>query len=102
MLMLKEPSVSDAKRHDELGMKRPITRRDFLNGAALTVGGTLALSGNVWAEVFGLPKSPIDTPAYYPPARTGLRGSHDGSWEVAHEMRDGSGAKPSLITSPTT
>jgi spermidine dehydrogenase len=25
----------------------------------------------------------------YPPALTGLRGSHDGSWEVAHELRDG-------------
>ncbi len=85
--------MSDAKREDELGMKRAITRRDFLNGAALTVGGAFALSGNVWAEVFGLPKSPLespkDAPAYYPPAKTGLRGSHDGSWEVAHEMRDG-------------
>jgi spermidine dehydrogenase len=85
--------VSDPKRESELGMKRAITRRDFLNGAALAVGGSLALSGNVWAEVFGLPKSPIespvDAPAYYPPAKTGLRGSHDGSWEVGHEMRDG-------------
>jgi spermidine dehydrogenase len=70
-------------------MKRTITRRDFLNGASLAIGGTLALSGNVWAEVFGLSKSPVDSAAYYPPARTGLRGSHDGSWEVAHEMRDG-------------
>src|SRR5262249_37426875 len=26
---------------------------------------------------------------YYPPAKTGLRGSHDGSWEVAHSLRDG-------------
>src|SRR5208283_3808283 len=26
---------------------------------------------------------------YYPPAKTGMRGSHDGSWEVAHAMRDG-------------
>jgi spermidine dehydrogenase len=25
----------------------------------------------------------------YPPARTGLRGNHPGSWEVAHAMRDG-------------
>jgi spermidine dehydrogenase len=90
---MKETGVSDAKRKDELGIKRAITRRDFLNGAALTVSGSLALSGNVWAEVFGLPKSPLESPrdaaAYYPPAKTGLRGSHDGSWEVAHEMRDG-------------
>src|SRR6185436_16775329 len=26
---------------------------------------------------------------YYPPARTGLRGTHDGAWEVAHAVRDG-------------
>ncbi len=25
----------------------------------------------------------------YPPERTGLRGSHPGSYEVAHEIRDG-------------
>jgi spermidine dehydrogenase len=70
-------------------MKRTITRRDFLNGASLAIGGTLAWPGSVWAEVFGLPESPVDPATYYPPARTGLRGSHDGSWEVAHEMRDG-------------
>ncbi len=43
----------------------------------------------------GLALSPLDvlaeTPAggRYPPALTGLRGSHDGSWEVAHSLRDG-------------
>ena len=74
---------------DDLGMRRTISRRDFLNGASLAVGGSLALSGNVWAEVFGLAGSPIDAPAYYPPAKTGMRGSHDGSWEVAHAMTAG-------------
>jgi spermidine dehydrogenase len=84
--------VDDERRDAELGMKRPITRRDFLNGMSLAIGGSLALSGNVWAEVFGLPGSPVDPekdPGYYPPAKTGLRGSHDGSWEVAHSLRDG-------------
>ena len=28
-------------------------------------------------------------PAAYPPALTGLRGSHDGSFETAHALRDG-------------
>jgi spermidine dehydrogenase len=28
-------------------------------------------------------------PRYYPPALTGMRGSHPGSFEVAHELRDG-------------
>jgi len=30
-------------------------------------------------------------PDYYPPAQTGLRGSHAGSFEVAHRVRDGGG-----------
>jgi spermidine dehydrogenase len=33
---------------------------------------------------------PQDAPGYYPPARTGMRGSHPGSYEVGHGMRDGS------------
>jgi spermidine dehydrogenase len=82
-----------AEKHDfELGMNRKIARRDFLNGVALTVGGTLVSPGDMWAEAFGLPDSPVDPekePGYYPPAKTGLRGSHDGSWEVAHALRDG-------------
>jgi spermidine dehydrogenase len=84
--------VSDAKHDAELGMKQPITRRDFLNGFSLAVGGSLALPGGLWGEVFGLPGSPVAAekdPSYYPPAKTGLRGSHDGSWEVAHALRDG-------------
>jgi spermidine dehydrogenase len=84
--------VSDAKRDRKLGMQRPIARRDFLNGLSLSVAASCALPGNVWAETLGLPASPFEPekdPQYYPPARTGLRGSHDGSWEVAHAMRDG-------------
>ena len=30
-----------------------------------------------------------DAPGYYPPARTGMRGSHPGSFENAHALRDG-------------
>ena len=32
------------KKEDELGMSCPITRRDFLNGVAIGVGGILAAS----------------------------------------------------------
>jgi spermidine dehydrogenase len=84
--------VTDAKRDAELGMSRPINRRDFLNGFSLAIGGSLALPRGIWTEAFGLPTSPIDpekSPDYYPPAKTGMRGSHDGSWEVAHALRDG-------------
>jgi spermidine dehydrogenase len=74
-------------------MNRPIKRRDFLNGFGIAVGASLAMPHEVWGEAFGLPHSPFveaaDHASYYPPAKTGLRGSHDGSWEVAHALRDG-------------
>jgi spermidine dehydrogenase len=85
-----DPPVKKAKRSDQLGMRRAITRRDFLNGTSLAIGASLALPGNVWAEAFGLSGSQAaNAPIDYPPGKTGLRGSHDGSWEVAHELRDG-------------
>jgi spermidine dehydrogenase len=60
-----------------------ITRRDFLNGAAMAVGsllpGTPLLAGEA-------PQNPPG--AYYPPALTGLRGSHPGSFETAHALRN--------------
>jgi spermidine dehydrogenase len=64
-------------------MTRDITRRDFLNGVGVTITGSLASASPL--SVFGL----AEEAARYPPALTGLRGSHDGSWEVAHEMREG-------------
>ncbi|WP_426955560.1 NAD(P)-binding protein [Muricoccus radiodurans] len=53
-----------------------ITRRDFLNGFALTVAA--GLSPRAALAQLG--------PASYPPALTGLRGSHDGSYEAAHRL----------------
>ncbi len=83
----------DGKKRDlELGMAREITRRDFLNGFSVAVGSSLVHSKSHWLDVFGLPQSPLDPekdPNYYPPALTGMRGSHDGSWETAHALRDG-------------
>jgi spermidine dehydrogenase len=89
-------------RDRELGMDRDITRRDFLNGIAVGAGGLLAaawLPGMATTEGAALPApwgvgrgtvaGPQDAPGYYPPARTGMRGSHPGSYEVGHAMRDG-------------
>ena len=76
----------------DLGIDRRITRRDFLNGFSIAIGGSFALSDYKWLETFGLPQSPFapeKNPSYYPPSLTGMRGSHDGSWEVAHQLRDG-------------
>jgi spermidine dehydrogenase len=52
-----------------------ITRRDFLNGVALTIASGLTPAAQVKAD-----------PSRYPPALAGLRGQHDGSFEVAHAV----------------
>ncbi len=68
---------------EELGMRRGITRRDFLDGVAVSIGAVAAgslLGGTASADSRG---------SYYPPALTGMRGSHDGSFEIAHSLRGG-------------
>ncbi|MEP5566506.1 MAG: FAD/NAD(P)-binding protein [Halioglobus sp.] len=70
----------------ELGMKREITRRDFIHDAALATMG-LGLPLNLSAQ--GMEDA---STAYYPPTQTGLRGSHPGSFENAHRLaREGKG-----------
>lgn len=75
----------------DLGMDRPITRRDFLNGVAVALTSTVIRPP--WLEAYGLPPDLQPDAALddYPPARTGLRGSHPGSFEVAHRLRDRKG-----------
>jgi len=74
-------------RDADLGMDCPITRRDFLNGMALVVGGSLVPASLLPASEFA--SYPEKAPDYYPPLLTGMRGSHPGSFEVAHSVRDG-------------
>jgi len=79
-------------------MQHKITRRDFLNGVSVGVGGTIVSATGV-SKVFGADAllaaaaldqfSPEDGPGYYPPAKMGMRGNHDGSFTFAHLMRDG-------------
>src|SRR5580692_7072828 len=77
----------------ELGMDRAITRRDFLNGVAIGVGGALA-GGAIGPETL-LAAAALDdfapekTANYYPPALMGMRGNHDGTFTFAHRLRDG-------------
>ena len=69
-----------------LGLDRAITRRDFLNGVALSVvGSALAPELARAAQQEFAPERAAD---YYPPTRVGMRGSHAGSFEVAHQLRD--------------
>jgi spermidine dehydrogenase len=77
------------KRDHDLGLGEPITRRDFLNGVALTVGGSLIPAEMAAALAFDLPPSAQQKAGYYPPILTGLRGSHEGSFETAHQVKDG-------------
>jgi spermidine dehydrogenase len=56
-----------------------ITRRDFLNGTALAIASGLTAAAQLAAA-----------PSRYPPALTGMRGQHPGSFEIAHAFaRDG-------------
>ncbi len=85
--------MSEAKRNNELGMVREITRRDFLNGVAIGVGGTL-VGGGIGTETLLAAAvldefAPEKAPNYYPPARMGMRGNHDGTFTFAHRLRDG-------------
>ena len=84
--------MSERESDRQLGMHKPILRRDFLNGMSVAIGASLVQPSSFWSEVLATedkPFAPEKAPGYHPPANTGMRGSHDGSWEVAHAMRDG-------------
>jgi len=75
------------KRDKELGVCRQITRRDFLNGVAVAAGSALfPFTSSALTRARETRKNSAE---YYPPALTGLRGSHPGSFEVMHAVRDG-------------
>src|SRR5579859_5432947 len=79
---------TNQKEDQELGMSRAITRRDFLNGVAVGVGGILAASHGM-AAFDAQEFAPEKASGYYPPALTGMRGNHDGAFTFAHRLRDG-------------
>ena len=65
-------------------MDPKISRRDFLNGVSVAIGASLLPGcGKSGEHVANVPF------AYYPPAETGMRGSHPGSFEVAHATVQG-------------
>src|SRR5712692_4586988 len=67
-------------------MNRAIPRRDFLNGMAVAAGTALSARLLPGFETEHVADTARD---YYPPVLTGMRGSHEGSFEVAHQVRDG-------------
>ena len=71
-------------RDRQLGMDTDISRRDFLNGVRVAIGASLLPSTSNAIDI-----GEQDLAGYYPPRLSGMRGSHDGSFEVAHSLRDG-------------
>jgi spermidine dehydrogenase len=64
-----------------------VTRRDFLDGVALTAG---AMASGLLPTAIATAEEAAaqDAAGYYPPSLTGLRGNHPGSFEAAHALRD--------------
>ena len=83
----------------DLGEDRRIPRRDFLQGALVAAATTLA-GPLLRAYAAELPAGAAaqDAPGYYPPLLNGLRGSHPGSFEDAHALRDGHQPGPATDT----
>ena len=70
-------------------MDRPISRRDLLHGMGALAVSTLIPGRALADEMLALERAG-GAAAGYPPALTGLRGNHVGSFEVAHQLaRDG-------------
>ena len=75
--------MGEDRRDRELGMDRPISRRDFMDGVAVTIGGAVLA-----AHTPAVGAQEMKTPNY-PPALTGLRGDQDQVFRYAHKLRDG-------------
>lgn len=67
-------------------MAERITRRDFMSGVAVGVGASLLSPTDVLAAAGPPLAAQSAASPYYPPTLTGMRGSHPGSFEVAHDL----------------
>jgi spermidine dehydrogenase len=84
--MQEDPENNSGRSDRDLGMDRPILRRNFLNGISAGLAGAMLVPGAALAQE----RNPATASGadYYPPDQTGMRGSHAGSFEVAHDLRD--------------
>ena len=71
-----------------LGMDRRISRRDVLHGAGALAAASLIPGRALADQILALDRAGTGAAAY-PPALTGLRGNHVGSYEVAHQLARG-------------
>ena len=75
-----------------------ITRRDFLNGTALTIAAGMAPSGLVRAAGAASGASSASVAmGNYPPALTGLRGNHAGTYTLAHSLAREGASYPGVL-----
>lgn len=58
-----------------------VTRRDFLNGVAISI-----VAGMAPTQILKASERTATQTLYYPPTLTGLRGNHPGSFEGAHAL----------------
>ncbi|SVE55342.1 uncharacterized protein METZ01_LOCUS508196, partial [marine metagenome] len=73
----------------KLGLNIAITRRDVLNGMGAMVAGAIVGGHSVTHAADVAAGNSLAMPVrqpYYPPALMGMRGSHAGSFEVAHQV----------------
>mgnify|MGYP005635209079 FL=1 len=75
-------------------MKKNVTRRDFCNGVIIGTGVNVLSPLNLFGQSDLLTHELGASISNYPPMLNGMRGSHQGSFEVAHALA-WAGQKPS-------
>ena len=79
-------------KDQKLGMNRPISRRDVIHGIGTITAGAIAAKTTAspfTSDEKNRAASNLATAmpsGGYPPAYTGMRGNHPGSFEVAHQL----------------
>ncbi|MFJ2028254.1 NAD(P)-binding protein [Streptosporangium sp. NPDC087985] len=91
---MSDPQDITPRKARELGMDRPISRRDFFDGVAMVAGVAALGSLAGCADDDGLPntigteKLRVPRETDYPPNLTGLRGNTPRALSVPHALRD--------------
>ena len=83
--------MSTHQRGRELGMDRPIARRDFLNGVAIGVTAGVTALNSAQAQT-----SSASPAVAYPPSRAGLRGNYPAAVEEFELIGEGKYARSAI------
>ncbi len=76
--------MGTSEEHRDLGMDRPIARRDFLNGVAIGIAGVSAALNTANAQ-----SQASEQAGNYPPTRSGLRGNYPAAVAEFDHIRSG-------------